>query len=51
MQLFKQKLTVGGFLGICGVIFMIIMGMIIKAFGLHKTFLNKMAEVKERIIK
>ena len=51
MKLFNKKLTVGGFIGICGAIFVGLLAWICHAFGLHKTFLNKMAEVKDRIFK
>lgn len=50
MKLFKKKLTLGGFLGICGMIFIAILAWIGHAFGIHKSFMNKMAEIKKRII-
>ena len=49
MKLFNQKLTIGGFLGICGVCFAIIAGLVLRAFGVHKIIGGKVKKIKAKI--
>lgn len=49
MKLFNQKLTIGGFLGICGVCFAIIAGLVLRAFGVHKIIGGKVKKIKTKI--
>ena len=49
MKLFNQKLTIGGFLGICGICFAIIVGLVLRAFGVHKIIEGKIKKIKAKI--
>ena len=45
----NKKLTIGGFLGICGICFTIIAGLVLRAFGVHKIIGGKVKKIKTKI--
>jgi hypothetical protein len=49
MKLFKKPLTLGGFFGICGICFLIILGAVGYAFGFHKTVWEKAKDIKRKL--
>ena len=49
MKLFKKPMTWGGWLGLCGLCFTIIVVLICRAFGFHKIVLDKAKEIKKKL--
>lgn len=50
MKIFSRKMTWGGFLGLCGLCFAIILALICRAFGLHKIVIGKAKDIKKKLL-
>ena len=49
MKLFKKPMTWGGWLGLCGVCFAIIVALVCRAFGFHKIVGDKLKDIKKKL--